>query len=153
MWFGSKKLLSKWAFVLPIEIAAEVIDEALHSTALLLQFQHWKCLTHPTVQLWLELGLVSQKNTGTLTIQATCKKPWPLVPTQHPSFQGGENSLCTLAVTQPANQPPSDTHLWKTHKINIEKAVSQLIKLSRRWTAASLISWRAARRCSYCKGV
>lgn len=121
--------------MLLIEIAAEVIDEALHSTALLLQFQPWKCLTHLTVQLWLELqdSCLKKKNTGTLTIQATRKKPQPLVPTQHPSFQAGEeNSLCTLVVTQPANQPPSDRHLWKTHEINIEKAVSQLIKLSQR---------------------
>lgn len=37
--------------------------------------------------------------------------------------------------------PPLNTHLCKTHKINIEKAASQLIKLSQRWTAASLISF------------
>lgn len=40
----------------------------------------------------------------------------------------------------PEINPPPSTHPCKTHKINIEKAVSQLIKLSQRWTAASLIS-------------
>lgn len=109
---------------------------SVHTAALLLQFQHWKCLMHLTMKLWLKLrDSCLWKHTSTLNIQ-------PLTRTQHlyPTREINRTAYAHSWLYKLQIKPPFDMHLWETHRINIEKAPSQLIKPSQRWTAASLIS-------------
>lgn len=112
-------------------------------------------LTHLTVQLQLKLwDSYLWNHAGILNIQAPCQNWWHRpFHSAYPSREMSQKASARLWLHNLKIKPPFYMHLWKTHKINIEKAQSQLIRLSQRWTAESLISWGTAPWCAFCKGV
>lgn len=124
------------------------------AAALLLSLQHWKHLTYlmvrPQLKLW---DSPLQNHAGILDIQTSCRETHQPLHSSCPCMEMSWKAPAHLCKHSLQTKPPLCTHLEETHEINIEEAVSQLIKLLQRWTAGSLISWSTAPWCSFCKGV